>query len=412
MNYKKRLYEERVLQFVQFFKVLFLVGARQVGKSSLLTHLFPQLPTFVFDPVQDLFNARQDPDLFLQNFAAPLILDEIQYAPELLPVLKRTVDQSDEKGQYLLTGSQQISILKNVAESMAGRVAILEIGPMIPHELYDDFSTKDNWLSHYLADPHDFAKKSHPLLENIPPLFEIMWRGGMPGLIEFPDQVVPTFFSSYVQTYVERDIRTLENIQDLASFGRLFALLAALTGQEINYAQLGREIGVSPATAQRWLQLLIYTYQWREVQPYHGNVIKRISSKPKGFFSDTGMACYLQRISSPAALAGHPLLGALFETFCFAIIRTLATILPTAPLLYHWRTGAGAEVDLILELDDKLYPIEMKCKTNLTKHDTRGIQAFRQTYPHKKIMPGLILYAGTMCYRVSEDVVAVPWHVR
>lgn len=374
-----------------------------------MAHLFPHIKNFIFDPIQDLYNARQAPDLFLQNFPRPIILDEIQYVPELLPSLKRMVDQSDDKGQYLLTGSQQLSILKSITESLAGRVAILELGAMTPQEMYG-MAEQPHWLARYLTNAPDFQKTYKGLLPDTPPLFEALWRGCMPGTIEIPSNLLPTYFSSYIQTYVERDVRTLENIQDAALFTRFFALLGALTAQEINYAQLGREIGISPTTAQRWCNILLHTYQWYEVWPYHGNTIKRISAKPKGFFSDTGIACYMQRISSPEALAGHPSLGSMFETFCFSMIRGLGNSLDTPPLYYHWRTANGAEVDVILELNGNVYPIEIKCKTNITGHDTRGLQAFRQTYPQKTIMPGIIIYAGKECYWVDEHTIALPWN--
>ena len=408
MEYKSRFLEKRVLYLSKHFKLVLLAGARQVGKSSLFAHLFPAMPTFVFDPTQDLYGVRQDPNLFLENFPGPLILDEIQYVPELLSSLKRKVDQSTKKGQYFLTGSQQLSILKTVSESLAGRVAILELHTMTPQEMYG--SINNNWLDRYLIDPHNFQKNFMGLMKNIPTLYEVIWRGGMPGIIEIPHQALADYFSSYMQTYVERDVRLLENIQDIATFGRFFALLGALTAQEINYSQLGREIGISPSTAQRWLNVLRFTYQWHEIWPYHGNTIKRISSKSKGFFSDTGMACYMQRISSPAALAGHPLLGALFETFCFSMIKGLSSALSVAPNFYHFRTAAGAEVDFILERDGNLYPIEIKCKTNLTRHDASGIKSFKETFSHQSIMPGLILYAGKECYWLNEHTIAFPWH--
>lgn len=409
MDYRPRLAEKHINELSRLFKMVLLTGARQVGKSSLYAHLFPKTPTFVFDPTQDLYGARQDPNLFLENFPGPLILDEIQYVPELLPALKRKVDQSPSLGQYLLTGSQQLSILKTVSESLAGRVAIIELGTMTPQEMYGSIAQK-HWLERYLTDPHQFQKNFSGVMQNLPTLYEVIWRGGMPGIIELPENALANYFSSYTQTYVERDVRLLEKIQDLASFGRFFALLGALTAQEINASQLGREIAISPSTAQRWLNLLRYTYQWHEVWPYHGNSIKRLSSKSKGFFADTGMACYMQRISSPAALAGSPLLGPLFETFCFSMIKGLSSTLNVAPHFYHWRTAAGAEVDLVLERDGNLYPIEIKCKSNVTKNDARGIQAFRETYPNQSIMPGLILYAGDECYYLDENTIAFPWH--
>jgi hypothetical protein len=410
MNYRTRLLERQLQAAAQFFKIVLLVGARQVGKSSLLGHLFPEVKSFVFDPVQDLYNARRDPDLFLQSFPAPLILDEIQYVPELLPALKRIVDQHGASSQYLITGSQQFSVLRSITESLAGRVAIIQLDPMTPHEIYGS-GKPCQWLSSYLTDPSTLLKKFAGVLPQMPSLYEVVWRGCMPGTIDLPNQLLPTYFSSYIQTYVERDIRLLENIQDVGLFTRFFSLLGALSAQEINYAQLGRELGITPTTARRWLDLLGSSYQWHELWPYHGNTIKRISSKAKGYASDTGIACYLQRISSPEALSVSPGFGALFETYCVNMIRTLCAALPgTPPKLYHWRTAAGAELDLLLELDGKLYPIEIKAKTTITGHDLSGMRAFRQTYKDAAVMAGIVLYAGKECYLLDQHTIAVPWN--
>jgi predicted AAA+ superfamily ATPase len=412
MKYKKRIYEKLITDLSKLFKIIFLVGARQVGKSSLLMHLFPEIKIFVFDPVQDLYNVRKNPDLFLKDFSAPLILDEIQFVPELFPSLKRLADVSDKKGQYFLTGSQQVSILKSVSESLAGRVVIMPIGIMTPHEMYDEFDTEQNWFLQYLHNPDTFFKNRLSKINHAPSRIEAIWRGGMPGIIEIPNELVSFYFSSYVQTYVERDVRLLENIEDVSKFGSFFALVSALTSQEINYSQLGRELGISSKTAQRWLQLLVHTYQWFELLPFHMNAIKRLSLKPKGVISDTGMACYLQRISSPDALAASPMCGAFFESYCFNMIKGFCGSLPIMPNFYHWRTLAGAEVDIIVELNGTFYPIEVKSATTISKKDIRGIEAFKTTYPHLNIVKGVVIYAGDECYRVTEDTVAVPWDLR
>ncbi|MFA6066298.1 MAG: ATP-binding protein [Candidatus Babeliaceae bacterium] len=412
MNYKKRIYEKLIKDFSKLFKIIFLVGARQVGKSSLLAHMFPDIKIFVFDPVQDIYNARNNPDLFLKDFTSPLILDEIQFVPELLPSLKRFADTSDAPGQYFLTGSQQLSILKSVSESLAGRVVIIPIGIMTPHEMYDEFDVEKNWFLQYLKNPDTFFKNSSELLQHVPSRIEAIWRGGMPGTIDLPNNALPFYFSSYVQTYVERDVRLLENIEDLSAFGTFLSLLSALTSQEINYSQLGRELGVAPKTAQRWLRLLVHTYQWSELPPFHMNAIKRLSLKPKGIISDTGLACYLQRISSPEALAASPMQGAFFESYCFNMIKGFCGALPMAPHFYHWRTLAGAEVDILVEIDGRFYPIEVKSATVVSKSDIRGIEAFRATYPHLNIAKGVVIYAGDICYRVTEDVIAVPWNLK
>ena len=407
-NYRPRHAESKLRSLADFFKVVLVVGARQVGKSTLLAHVFPEYQSVVFDPIQDLYGARQDPDLFLNNFRPPLILDEIQYAPELLPALKRRVDGMGDPGQYLLTGSQNLAVLRTVAESMAGRVGILPLQGLTSEEIQGRGEER-GWLADYLEAPDSLLDLEKDRRSPISSPAHRLWRGMMPGLLDAPDSIVPDFFRSYVQTYVDRDIRSMEDIRQLAEFGRFLSLAAALTSQEVNTSQLGREVGVSPSTARRWLDLLSHTYQWRQLPPYHGNTIKRLTGKSKGYLADTGLASYLQRLSSPQALAVSPLLGALFESFVVQDIHGQFVQLQTPPLAHHWRSAGGAEVDLVLERDGRLHPIEIKCKTQLSGHDTRGLRAFRETYPGQDIATGLIVYAGDRCYRCNEDTIALPW---
>ena len=406
-KYLKRHLEENLAQYAKFFKIILITGARQVGKSTMLAKVLPDIKTFVFDPIQDIYGARQDPDLFLDTYPPPLILDEIQFVPELLPALKRRVDTIDSPGQYFLTGSQNLSVLRSVSESMAGRVGILNLEGLTYFEMIE--KPEETWLGAYLNNPQEISKNIHIPLKK-PSLHNALWRGSLPGILDMPNEILPGYFRSYIQTYVERDVRLLENIRELATFDRFLSLSAALCAQEINPTQLGREIGITPATSRRWLDLLENTFQWKEIYPYHGNTIKRVSGKRKGFWRDTGICCYLQRISSPDTLAVSTLRGSLFESLIVNLIARLAALLPMPPQLYHWRTNGGAEVDLILELDGRLYPIEMKCKTNLTKHDTRGLRAFRDTYGDDKVAPGIIIYAGHECYRLNETTTAVPWY--
>jgi len=405
LQYLPRLAETKTRKLARLFKVVLVTGARQVGKSTLLKHLFPDHRVIVFDPVQDIHGARQDPDLFLDSFPAPLILDEIQYAPELLPAIKRRVDLSPECGQYLLTGSQNLGLLKSVSESLAGRVGIVDLAPMTCWEL-DQISPDRCWLPHFL-DESDRLLAAHS--RESAPLHQRIWRGGMPGLIPFADSELPDYFRAYVQTYVERDVLTLQNIRDMQLFDRFLGLMAALTSQEINASQLGRDIGVSPRIARTWLDLLKTANQWWEVPPYHGNTIKRISGKWKGYITDTGLGCWLQRLQSSESLIGSPLLGALFETMVTASIRQQSLLLPTEPASWHWRTAAGAEVDLLLEYGGTFYPIEIRAKTNPSGHDARGIIAFRKTYPKLKTGTGLIVCAGKETRWVSNGVLAIPW---
>ncbi len=195
-----------------------------------------------------------------------------------------------------------------------------------------------------------------------------------------------------------------------ASSDRFLGLTAALTAQEINASQIGREIGISPQTASRWLDLLTNTYQWLELPPYHGNTIKRLSGKRKGYWRDTGIICYLQRISSPESLARNPLLGSIFETFVINFIYRQFAMLSMNPIAYHWRTHGGAEVDMVLERDGYLFPIEAKCKTNVTGSDIRGLKAFRETYGDERIKLALVVYAGKTCYYIDDKTLAIPWN--
>jgi len=182
----------------------------------------------------------------------------------------------------------------------------------------------------------------------------------------------------------------------------------ALTGQEMVQSQLGRELGINPKTARNWLNLLVWSYQWIELPAYSGNAIKKISSKPKGHLQDSGLACYLNTIPSPESLLTSPALGNIFESWGTGWVHRQIQRLPLAPALYHWRTQNGAEVDVILDYNGILFPIEFKAASQLSKHDTRGIQAFRNTYPNTA--PGVIVYGGNVPYRISEHAVAIPWN--
>ncbi|MFZ4085293.1 MAG: ATP-binding protein [Vampirovibrionia bacterium] len=407
MTYIHRHLEDKLLKLSRNFKIVLLKGARQVGKSTLIEKVFKNLKSITFDPVQDLFEARKDPDRFLDNFPAPLILDEIQYVPELIPAIKRRVDKSPQKGQYIITGSQNISIIRNISESLAGRVGILELEGMTAYEIADQ--GERHWLEAYLKSPNSLQNKVSSTLKLNKTLYQTVWQGSFPATLDFEEEFIPDYFKSYMQTYIERDVRMFADISDLSLFSRFVSLIAAYSAQEINKSQLGRDLGLSPKQASKWLDILIYGYQWREVIAYSNNLTKRVSKKPKGYFMDTGLLCYLQRISSAEALAAHPLWGALFETFCINMIFRLAQSLKIAPSFYHWRSNGGAEIDLLLEIDAKFYPIEIKAKSNLTKHDARGILAFRESYPKANIEKGLILYTGEEAYSINDEVLALPW---
>lgn len=426
MRYKPRILGDKLRRMLKQFAVVVVSGARQVGKSTLLQHELPDRDAVVFDSAVDVGNARQDPDLFLDNHPSPLILDEIQYAPEVVAAIKRRVDRAigpkvtsrkaggkkastgRQPGQYVLTGSQQWSVLKSACESLAGRAVFLDLEGFCLSEIARK-PVQEHWLKRYLDSPKDFVASPSKRLSLGRTVYEQLWRGFLPEADSLEQDLVAEFYRAYLRTYIERDARLLSDVSDWQQFGRLAQLAAALTAQEINHSQFGRDLGITPQTAMRWLAMLRATFQWFEVPAYHGNTIKRISGKPKGYLADTGLACNLQRISMPQALAGHPLAGPLFETAVVGEIRKLAATLAMPPSLYHWRSHSGAEVDLLLQRDGVFHPIEVKLSSNPTRQDTRGIEAFRQMYPRQKIAPALVIAPVERMARLSDTAYCMPW---
>ena len=414
MKYRRRHLERKVRQYREVFPVLLITGARQVGKSTLLREVLgPSVPHVVFDPVVDVGNARQDPEFFLAQHPPPVVLDEVQYAPELLPVIKRWVDRDPKPGQYFLTGSQNLALMENVSESLAGRVMVLDLPALSLAERCDHAVTvESSWIDDLFmkdAAVRLRARGRLPALASEPTLFARVWRGGFPGILDLADGILPDVFGSYVRTYIERDVRRVADVADLHLFSRFLALCAALSGQEVNHSQLGRELGVTAQTAGRWLALLSATFQWLEIQPYHGSTIKRIARRPKGYLSDTGLAAYLQHVSSPLALGDHPLQGALFETHVVLDMVKLLQVCGARPQLWHWRSHGGAEVDLLLERDAMYVPVEIKSAARVTSADARGILAFRETYPRLRHGPGVIVAAVEQVSELRDGVVVVPY---
>lgn len=401
----------RLERLAKTFPVVVVAGARQVGKSTLLAHVFgDRSETVVFDPGIDVGNARADPDLFLESHPPPLILDEIQYAPELVASLKRRVDRQRQPGQYLLTGSQQWSVLRGVAESLAGRAVFLDLEGFCLAELASP-SSSASWLGDWLKSPTDFVSAKRRRLSLSKSAHELVWRGCLPDATQIDLDLVPDYQTAYFRTYLERDVRLLAEVSDWHNFSRFVRVVAAVTAQEINFSQLGRDIGITPQSARRWLSMLTATFQWYEVPAYSGNALKRVSLKPKGYFADTGIACSAQAISTPTTLGGHPLWGPLFETYVAAELRKQMALSSPPPKLYHWRSNGGAEVDFLIERDGTFFPIEVKAKSRPTRVDTRGIRAFRDAHPHLDIANGLVVAPTDAVLQLNENDYALPWDI-
>lgn len=410
MQYHRRLIEEKLRAYWEAFPCVLVTGARQVGKSTVIQELFGgQCRTFVFDPAQDLYGVRQDPDLFLRNNPPPLILDEIQYMPELVPALKRVVDRERRPGMFVITGSQQWQVMRHLAESLAGRVAIQELPAFSLSEARDDAGPA--WLNVWLDAGRRGVAAGLEALEGWRSegrsVTRSIWRGFFPELPPLPDTVVPGWMQGYVSTYLQRDVRTLLGVRDEMQFGTFLSLCAALTAQECNYSQLGRDIGLSSPAAKRWLGVLRGTYQWLEVPAFSLNTIKRLSSRPRGYLTDTGLACYLLRLSSPEAVQGHPAFGPLFESLvvldCFKQLQRRSLV----PALYHYRQHSGTEVDLVIESDGLLFPVEIKAGSHAKPADARSIRTFRDQVDRAAL--GLVVYAGSEVQRLSDSCVAVPF---
>jgi len=414
VKYHSRLIESKLRSYAESFPCTLVSGARQVGKSTLLAELFGErCRTFVFDPVQDLYGVREDPDLFLRNNAPPLILDEIQYVPELVPALKRYIDRERRPGMYLVTGSQQWQVMRDLAESLAGRVAILEL----PAFCFQEMESLEGpcWLNEWLGVAAHDAEEAIRQLYSRKALgysaTQRIWRGGFPGVQVLSDDVIPGWMQGYVATYLQRDVRRMLYVRDETQFSAFLSLCAALTAQECNYNQLGRDIGLSAPAAKRWVSVLRSSYQWLEVPAFSMNTVKRLSSRPKGYLADTGLASYLLRLSSPAAVQGHPAFGALFETLVVTECHKQIQQLSLVPALSHYRQHSGAEVDLIIEKDGALFPIEVKASSQIRPRDARSISIFQETVGDAATA-GLIIYGGTEVVRLNERCVAVPFDLR
>jgi predicted AAA+ superfamily ATPase len=297
-----------------------------------------------------------------------------------------------------------------MAESLAGRVAFLDLEGFCSAELSAGEGSSRSWIGAWLDAPETFSNGPWRARNGGYSLYQQIWRGWMPRAQFVEPDAIPALHAGYRRTYIERDVRVVADVSDLQDFGRFFNLAGALTAQEINSAHMGRELGVTQQTARRWLNVLRETCQWHEVPAYSGNAIKRVSSKAKGYAADTGLCCSGLAISTPDALAGHPAFGALFETTVVGDIRRQCAALSQAPVPHHWRSAGGAEVDLLLERDGVIYPIEIKAGTRIGRRDASGIEAFCKAYPHLRVAHGLVLAPIPAPFALTERVSAFPWN--
>ncbi len=364
MYYPRSLKDVWLSASKQFGAVL-LTGPRQVGKTTFLKHICPADRTYVtLDDPPTRALAQEDGGLFMKRFTPPLLIDEIQYAPNLLPYIKMQVDSSGKTGQFWLTGSQQFLMMKGISETLAGRVAILNLLGFSQREKDRSNISIKPFIPEKkkLAARLSFAKKP-----NLKQIYKNIWLGSFPALIAGAAKNRKLYYSSYLQTYLQRDVRDLAQVGNETAFLKFIRACAARTGQLLNLADLAKDTDISIPTAKKWLSILLASFQIFLLQPYHSNITKRLVKTPKLYFLDTGLCTYLTEWNSPETLEAGAMSGAIFETWVFTEILKSYWHRGFEPLIYYYRDKDKKEIDFIIEENQKLYPIEVKKSTAVKK---------------------------------------------
>ena len=399
--YIKRTLEKSIRQANNFFPVVLITGPRQVGKTTILENCESKKRNYVSLDIPDERElAKQDPGRFLERHEAPLLIDEIQYAPELFPYIKSIVDREKKKGMYWITGSQQFNLMVKVTESLTGRVGILNLQGFSQTE-------KAN-----LPDTAKFLpiekllKAKEKINKGAKNIFHTIWKGSYPALVMGTDKDWKLFYDSYIQTYIERDVKQIINVSNELLFMNFMRALAARTSQLLNYANIAVEIGINETTVKSWLSVLQTSGLVYLLQPYSNNLTNRIIKTPKLYFLDTGLACYLTKWNTPETLENGAFSGAIFETYAVSEILKSYWHNGESPAIYFYRDKEKREVDIILEENGKLYPLEVKQKTNPNTGDIKNFTALSQL--KKEVAPGGVLCLAPSYLPLGERDFAIP----
>jgi len=386
------------------FPVLMVTGPRQVGKTTLLEMCSDGVRAYVtLDDLEMRRLAQRDPALFLQTWPAPVTIDEVQYAPQLFSAIKMAVDKDPRNGLFWLTGSQKFQLMQGLTESLAGRVAIVDLLGLSQAERQDRALASQPFLPtpEWVAQARAWARPM-PLKA----LYEQIWMGSYPRLWAQGPQSRDVFFRSYVQTYVQRDVQDLLKVSDPLTFHRFLGVAAARTGQLLNYSSMANEVDIDLKTAKAWLSVLQASGLVYLLQPYHRNLTKRMIKSPKLYFLDTGLAAYLTKWSSPEALEAGSMSGAMLETWAVSeILKSYWHNGKEAPL-YFYRDMEQKEIDLLIEADDVIYPIEIKKTAAPSAQASKAFAA--AAHLGKTVGPGAVLCLTPRDVPLSPHITALP----
>ncbi len=399
--YIRRALEDVVTKASASFPVVLITGPRQVGKTTLLQKLAKDDRTYVsLDSPLIRELAKTDPELFLQRYRPPVLIDEIQYAPELLPYIKILVDTHRNKGSFWLTGSQMFHMMKNVSESLAGRVAVIPMQGLSNSEIHGMENTP------YITDPAVLEEryKISPR-QDVTDIFERIITGSMPvaHAEEFDREL---YYSSYVNTYLQRDIKDLTQVGDELAFLRFITACAARTGRMLSYADLAKDVGISPPTAKQWLSILVSSGVVTLLEPYFNNSLQRIIKAPNLYFLDTGLCSYLTRWNSAETLEVSAMAGQFFETYVVGEVIKSYLNAGLRPPLFYYRDTDKREIDLIVEQNNTLYPVEIKKSANPGRDAVRHFSLLEKS--GKPIGPGAVICLASDLLPIGRENYIVP----
>lgn len=377
------------------FPVLLVTGPRQVGKTTLLLSLKPKNMEYItLDDEVLRTQAQEDPKLFLEEHPAPLLIDEVQYAPRLFSYIKINVDKEKKNGMYWLTGSQQFHLMNNVSESLAGRVGIINLNSFTYSEIKKVKNKK-------LFDPVEIKNISKI---NVNSIFEIIFKGGMPRLYTEKEISLPLYFQGYIDTYISRDVKMLTQVGNEFSFRKFIVSVASKTGEQLNYTTLANDAGVSVPTAINWLSILTTSGLVYLLEPYMSSSLKRLTHTPKIIFMDTGLACYLAGFSSAKELQMSSSSGHYLETFIISEIVKSYNAKGIRPNISYYRDKEKNEIDLLFYKNNKLYPFEIK-KTALPTKEM--IKNFKKLEKQQIGQGGIICFYDNLT-KLDQDNYIIP----